>query len=67
MSKNNKLFKKPELSNKFVNLIFFGTTQVLAYADDANITSDDIRTIERKVYVIKCLYGYCSSSKHRKK
>ena len=29
-----------------------GTHQVLAYADDANLIGDDIRTIERKADVL---------------
>jgi Reverse transcriptase (RNA-dependent DNA polymerase). len=35
-----------------------GTHQVLAYADDVNLTGDDIRTIKRNADVIKFLLGY---------
>ena len=32
-----------------------GTHQMLVYVDDVNLIRDDIRTIEKRRYVIKCL------------
>ena len=53
ISKNNKCFSilKP-VYVRFLGLHMNGAHQVLAYANDVKLVSDDIRTIERNADVL---------------